>query len=326
PHHDRHIHEISGHFNSGIVGSGDLKFHGESHYGDDGAPATHFGWDQCHHECPDEARIQDSNAMLSQAPIELDPNGTNSNFKVPMNLPDGGDTTANHQNPNWQCQLMPNDKVPHGTKEKVPDNPKGSNSQNPKEKDRQNPNEIVPQNPKKQVVADTFPFPHGSPVTIVNVFAPLPDSSPISMLVVGVDGGMFNGQEDVIKDLETLIVVQNSTPVACDPPDSVFIVCNLNSSGCRDFDADKYRQIFLEDDIISDSEDEPINTIDDAHALQLIQTFGATTSQMSYTQMKEFIDRQGLSPRGATHFSPSSRTGPPATWTRLRVKTFHSYD
>ncbi|MCD7469963.1 hypothetical protein HAX54_009458 [Datura stramonium] len=240
-------------------------------------------------------------------------------------------------------------RVPHGAKEKVPDNPKGSNPQNPKEKGPQNPNDVVPQNPKQQVVANTSPLHHGSLDTIETVSSPLPHGSPISVLAVGVVRGKVYGQEDVRgglvggkenpiepistpskrqiipaiqKDIdeanhfiydhpqyatggqnisydqtldsntETPPNFQNPTSIACDPPDPVFAVCNLNTLGSKDFDAHKYRQ-----------------------------TFGATTSQMSDAQVKEFTDQQGLSPRAVSHFSPGSRTGPPATRTRLRVKT-----
>ncbi|MCE5167210.1 hypothetical protein HAX54_042554, partial [Datura stramonium] len=119
-------------------------------------------------------------------------------------------------------------------------------------------------------------------------------------------------------DQETPTEIQNPTPIACDPPNPVFAVCNLNSSGSRDFDADEYRQVISEDDIDYDSEEEPKNTTDDAHAMQLLQTFGVTTSHMSEARVKEVSDRQGLSPRGASHFSPGSGTGLPATRTRLR--------
>ncbi|MCD7455248.1 hypothetical protein HAX54_027460 [Datura stramonium] len=125
---------------------------------------------------------------------------------------------------------------------------------------------------------------------------------------------------------ETPNDVQNPTLIACDPPDPVFAVCNLNTSGCRDFDADEYKQVILEDDIDSDSEEEPKNTIDDAYAMQLLQAFGTTTSQMSDAQVKKFTDRQGLSPRGVSHFSPGPGTGPLATRTRLRVKNRHPHD
>ncbi|MCD7469280.1 hypothetical protein HAX54_008208, partial [Datura stramonium] len=35
---------------------------------------------------------------------------------------------------------------------------------------------------------------------------------------------------------------QNPTPIACDPPNSMFAVCNLYTLGSKDFDADEYRQ------------------------------------------------------------------------------------
>ncbi|MCD9559668.1 hypothetical protein HAX54_017807 [Datura stramonium] len=47
---------------------------------------------------------------------------------------------------------------------------------------------------------------------------------------------------------------------------------------------------------------------------------------MSDAEVKDFIDRQGLSPRGDTHFTPSSGIGPLATRTRLRVKNRHPHD
>ncbi|MCE3216643.1 hypothetical protein HAX54_007293 [Datura stramonium] len=122
-------------------------------------------------------------------------------------------------------------------------------------------------------------------------------------------------------DLETPI--ENLVPIACDPPDPVFAVCNLNTSSCRDFEVDDYRQIISEDETEYDSEEEPKNSSDDAHAMQLLQTFGATNSQMSETHVKKVTDRQGLSPRGASHFSPGSGTGPPAARTRLKAKTRH---
>ncbi|MCE5167290.1 hypothetical protein HAX54_046612, partial [Datura stramonium] len=112
--------------------------------------------------------------------------------------------------------------------------------------------------------------------------------------------------------------IENLTPIACDPLDPVFVVCNLNTLGNRDFEADEYRQVIFEDETDYDSEEEPKNTTDYAHAMQLLQTFGATTSQISETQVKEVTDRQGLSPRGASHFSPGSGTFPPATRTRLK--------
>ncbi|MCD9639829.1 hypothetical protein HAX54_024574 [Datura stramonium] len=120
--------------------------------------------------------------------------------------------------------------------------------------------------------------------------------------------------------------IENPTPISCDPPNPIFAVCNLNTSGNRDFETDEYRQAISEDEIDYDSEEEPKNTTDDAHAMQLLQTFGATTSQISEAQVKEVTDRQGLSPRGASHLSPGSGTGPPATRTRLKVKTRHPHD
>ncbi|MCE5167580.1 hypothetical protein HAX54_011255, partial [Datura stramonium] len=106
--------------------------------------------------------------------------------------------------------------------------------------------------------------------------------------------------------------IKNPTPIACDPQDPVFVVCNLNTLGNRYFEADEYRQVISEDETNYDSEEEPKNTTDDAHVMQLLQTFGATTSHISETQVKEVIDRQGLSPRGESHFSPGSGTGPPS--------------
>ncbi|MCD9639406.1 hypothetical protein HAX54_023919 [Datura stramonium] len=64
--------------------------------------------------------------------------------------------------------------------------------------------------------------------------------------------------------------IENPTPIACDPPDPIFVVCNLNISGNRDFEADEYRQAISEDEIDYDSEEEPKNTTDDAHAMQLL--------------------------------------------------------
>ncbi|MCE3215190.1 hypothetical protein HAX54_001219, partial [Datura stramonium] len=73
--------------------------------------------------------------------------------------------------------------------------------------------------------------------------------------------------------------------------------------GSRDFEADEYRQVILEDDSDYDSKEEPRNTTDDTYAMHLLQTFGATT-HMSEVQVKEVTDRQGLSLRGESHFSP----------------------
>ncbi|MCD7462593.1 hypothetical protein HAX54_048854 [Datura stramonium] len=101
--------------------------------------------------------------------------------------------------------------------------------------------------------------------------------------------------------------IENPTPTACDPPDPIFVVIS-------------------KDETDYESEEEPKNTTDDAHAMQLLQTFGATTSQISETQVKEVTDRHGLSPRGASLCSPGSGTGPPATRTRLKVKTRHPHD
>ncbi|MCD9559484.1 hypothetical protein HAX54_017443, partial [Datura stramonium] len=89
-------------------------------------------------------------------------------------------------------------------------------------------------------------------------------------------------QQTSTPDPETPI--ENPVPIACDPPDLVFAVCNLNTSVSRDFEADEYRQIISKDEIDYDSGEEPKNTTDDAHAMQLLQTFGATTSQMSEAQ------------------------------------------
>ncbi|MCD9560092.1 hypothetical protein HAX54_018534 [Datura stramonium] len=131
-------------------------------------------------------------------------------------------------------------------------------------------------------------------------------------------------QQTTTPDPETPI--ENPVPIACGPPDPVVAVCNLNTSGTRDFEADDYRQIISEDETEYDYEEEPKDTSDDAHAMQLLQTLGATNSQMSETHVKEVTDRQGLSPRGASHFSPDSGTGPPAARTRLKVKTRHPHD
>ncbi|MCE3051114.1 hypothetical protein HAX54_048925 [Datura stramonium] len=186
------------------------------------------------------------------------------------------------------------------------------------------------------------------------------------MLVVGGVGGKVDGQEDVSRGLngaiDSTIPTKKATPnaqkrkeaqkkkakfeaaqiashhdkdpqnfgkeVASDliTSDVQTPVRNLNTSGSKDFDADEYKQIILKDDTESDSEEEPRNTAYDAHAMRLLQAFGATTSQMSDAQVKEFTDRQGLSSRRASHFSPGSGTGPPATRTRLRVKTLHPHD
>ncbi|MCD7462840.1 hypothetical protein HAX54_049452 [Datura stramonium] len=91
-------------------------------------------------------------------------------------------------------------------------------------------------------------------------------------------------QQTSAPDPETPI--ENPTPIACDPPDPVFAVCNLNTSGSRDFEAYEYRQVIPEDDTDYDSEEEPKNTTDDAHAMQLLQTFGTTTSQIHQDQTK----------------------------------------
>ncbi|MCE0480736.1 hypothetical protein HAX54_037838 [Datura stramonium] len=117
-------------------------------------------------------------------------------------------------------------------------------------------------------------------------------------------------QQTLTLDPETPTDVQNPTLIACDPLDPVFAVCNLNTVSRRDFDADEYIQVISEDDIDSDSKEEPRNTTDDAHVMQLLQAFGTTTSQMLDVQVKEFTDRHGLSPRGVSHFSPGSGTGP----------------
>ncbi|MCD9642361.1 hypothetical protein HAX54_029144 [Datura stramonium] len=131
-------------------------------------------------------------------------------------------------------------------------------------------------------------------------------------------------QQTTTPDPETSI--ENPVPIACDPPDPVFAVCNLNTSGTRDFEADDYRQIISEDETEYNSEEEPKDTSDDAHAMQLLQTLGATNSQMSETHVKEVTDRQDLSLRGASHFSHGSGTGPPAARTRLKVKTRQPHD
>ncbi|MCE0481429.1 hypothetical protein HAX54_039190, partial [Datura stramonium] len=99
----------------------------------------------------------------------------------------------------------------------------------------------------------------------------------------------------IISDLETPIVVQNSTRIACDPPDPMFAVCNLNTSGCRDFDPDEYRQVYSSNDILSNSKDETIYTKDIC--------FVVDTSLWCYY----FLDVRNL--------------GPPATRTKLRIKT-----
>ncbi|MCE5167200.1 hypothetical protein HAX54_042141, partial [Datura stramonium] len=136
----------------------------------------------------------------------------------------------------------------------------------------------------------------------------------------------MDSQEGLSSTPDPETPIENPVPIACDHLDPVFAVCNLNTSGSRDFEADEYRQIISEDETEYDSEEEPKNTSDDAHVMQLLQTFGATTSQMSETHVKEVTDRQGLSPRGASHFSPGFGTSPPATRTRLKAKTRHPID
>ncbi|MCD7469708.1 hypothetical protein HAX54_008873 [Datura stramonium] len=223
----------------------------------------------------DMVRNNTLNAIIQKAPISSKEIRPNFSSRVLPSWPDGSGN------------------VTHSGKEQVPDNPKGSNPKNPKDKDPKNPNVKVPQNSKKQVhqnqkkqdngktpgkrqispdiqkdidEADHFIYDHPHEVTSGQNTSD--DQHTIDVVPI----------QTIILDPKTPTVVQMSTPVACDPPNPVFVVCNFNTSVCRDFDVDEYRQVHSEDDIISDSEDEPINTTDDAHALQLIHSFGATTS------------------------------------------------
>ncbi|MCE3215438.1 hypothetical protein HAX54_002383 [Datura stramonium] len=263
-------------------------------------------------------------------------------------------------NPKGSNPQNPREKDPQNPNEITPQNQK-QQTQNQRKHNNGNTDNPAPQKqiyvaknstPTIQVVADTSSIPHGSPVTFGTVSDPLPHGSPISLLAVGVVGGKVDGQEDVSgglvgsqeKPIEPFSTshshpdtskqtttpdpetpIENPAPIACDPPDPVFVVCNLNTLGTRDFEADDYRQIISEDETEYESEEEPKDASEDAHAMQLRQTLGATNSQMSETHVKEITDRQGLSPRGTSHFSPGSGTGPPAARTRLKVKTRHPH-
>ncbi|MCD7469475.1 hypothetical protein HAX54_008529 [Datura stramonium] len=78
-------------------------------------------------------------------------------------------------------------------------------------------------------------------------------------------------------------------------------------------------QEICKDETDYDSEEEPKNTIDDAHAMQLLQTFWCYYFDIVDLCEVEVTDDVSLSPRGASHFSLRPDLGPHPP-DRLKVK------